>query len=394
MTQFTKHNGLFLNGFRPFFLGGSVFAGLAIPLWIAVFSDLISVGSSASPMDWHAHEMVFGFFGAILGGFLLTAMPNWTGSPALSGDKLLGLFLTWVGGRIAMLAFLLGDPSVPVVAFGVAVADLAYPVLLVIYAANQVAAAKAIHNLPVVIMVGLFGMANVLFHIAPVTRLDRLFGPHLALAVAAILIALIGGRIIPSFTRNWLVARSNPVLPADFSLVDKIALILVVVGMVAWVFAPDSVYTGLVLGLAAVWGLVRLWRWRGLQTCSEPLLLILHIGYLWFVASLAALSLNILLPGMLPGATALHVLTAGGIGVMILAVMTRVVRGHTGRPLTADRTAVAIYLLVNGGAVIRILAPWLPPDYATVAAIGGLLWSAAFLLFAYTYGPWLFRPKP
>ena len=345
-------------------------------------------------MDWHAHEMVFGFFGAILGGFLLTAMPNWTGSPALSGDKLLGLFLTWVGGRIAMLAFLLGDPSVPVVAFGVAVADLAYPVLLVIYAANQVAAAKAIHNLPVVIMVGLFGMANVLFHIAPVTRLDRLFGPHLALAVAAILIALIGGRIIPSFTRNWLVARSNPVLPADFSLVDKIALILVVVGMVAWVFAPDSVYTGLVLGLAAVWGLVRLWRWRGLQTCSEPLLLILHIGYLWFVASLAALSLNILLPGMLPGATALHVLTAGGIGVMILAVMTRVVRGHTGRPLTADRTAVAIYLLVNGGAVIRILAPWLPPDYATVAAIGGLLWSAAFLLFAYTYGPWLFRPKP
>lgn len=384
---------VFQNGFRPFFLGGSVFAGLVIPIWSALFTDLLAVSPASNPMNWHGHEMVFGFFGAILGGFLLTAMPNWTGRAPLSGGGLLGLFVAWIGGRIAMTAYLLGDPSASALGFYVAGADLLYPVMLAVYAASQVAQAKAIHNLPVVFMVGLFGFADFLFHFAPMTGLDRLFGPHLALAVAAMLIALIGGRIVPSFTRNWLAPRSSVTVPEGFALIDKLALGVTFAGLAMWVFAPDRDYTGILLALAAVAGLLRLLRWHGWRTGAEPLVAILHIGYLWLVAALAALSVNSLFPGILPGATALHVLTAGAVGVMIMAVMTRASRGHTGHPLHADGMTVFIYGLVNAGALIRVLSPWLPLDYATSAAIGGLVWSAGFLLFAVTYGPWLLAPS-
>ena len=342
MTMLTRGLSLFQNGFRPFFLGGAVFAVLAIGLWIAVFSDLVSVSASASPMDWHAHEMVFGFFRRHFGRISVDRHPQLDRQPPLSGDGLLGLFAAWVAGRMVMLSFLLSDPSVAATAFTVAVVDLLYPILLLGYAAGQVVHAKAIHNLPVVVMVGLFGIANVLFHIAPLTGFDRRLGPHLGLAVAAILIALIGGRIIPTFTRNWLTARSSPVLPAEFSIVDKIALVLAVAGVLSWAFAPDASYSGFLLALASAAALIRLLRWKGGLTTAEPLVFILHVGYFWLAAALAALAVNALYPSVFPGATALHVLTAGSMGVMILAVMTRASRGHTGRPLIADRGTVAI----------------------------------------------------
>ena len=393
MSSLSK-SALFQNGFRPFFLGGSVFAGLAILVWVAVFSDWISVPATASPMDWHAHEMTFGFFGAILGGFLLTAMPNWTGRPALSGDKLMLLFVIWVLGRIAMVAYLLGNPADPLVMAVVGFVDLLYPILLLIYAATQVIHAKAIHNLPVIVMIGLFTVANVLFHSAPYSSFDHRLGPHLGLAVAGMLIALIGGRIIPNFTRNWLASRSPENIPAEFDLFDKITLVETTIAIVCWAFIPDQPATGVLLASASLLGLIRLSRWRGIHTSAEPLVLILHVGYLWLVLSMAALATNSLMPSLMPGASALHVLTTGAMGVMMIAVMTRASRGHTGQPLMADRTTVLIYVLVNVGAVLRVSAPFLPLDYATAAALGGVAWASAWLIFAYTYGPWLIKPRP
>ena len=395
MISKLARSALFLNGFRPFFLGGSAFAGLAVLFWVAVFSGWVVLPSGADPRNWHAHEMTFGFFGAIMGGFLLTAMPGWTGKAPLSGEKLFGLFVVWLAGRVAMTAYLIGDPaaSFPVWAVAVAAADLIYPALLLVYCASQIVDSRGMHNLPVVVMVALYGLSDVLFHAAPYSFFDRNLGPHLALGAAALLIALIGGRIVPNFTRNWLAARSPGLVPAGFGLFDKLALVETAVAILAWTFVPDSVTTGFLLALAALLGLIRLSRWRGLHTAAEPLVMILHAGYLWLVLALAALAVNVLVPSLLPGASALHVLTAGSMGVMMLAVMTRATRGHTGRPLLADRTTVVIYALVNLGALVRVSAPVLPFDYAAAVAVGGILWSSAMLLFAVKYGPWLIGPR-
>ena len=366
---------LFQNGFRPFFLGGALFAGLAVPLWAGLLTQLIP---AADPLLWHAHEMVFGFFTAILGGFLLTAMPSWTNRPPLRGRGLQVLFGAWVVGRVAMTALLWGHAD-PVLLGGL---DLLYPVLLTLYAAREVTHAPAIHNFPVVVMVGLLTVADSLFHLAAIWHLDPLLGPHLGLAAAAALMALIGGRVIPNFTRNWLAQRLTVPLPAAFGKLDVAAVVLTVGGMLAWVFVPAYAVTPWLLAAASLVGAVRLSRWRGRHTVAEPLLFILHVGYGWLVAALALLALN----GWWPHAGAMHGLTAGAMGVMILAIMTRATRGHTGNPLTADRVTVAIYGLVNAGAVIRVAAGYLPWDYTLTAVVGGLVWSAAFLLFALSYG--------
>ena len=384
---------LFHNGFRPFFLGGALFAALAIPVWAAMFSGLLPVDHLYSPMDWHAHEMVFGFFGSILGGFLLTAIPSWTNRPALSGERLRLLFLVWLSGRVMMAVYVVGNPDLMPVAVGVAMVDLLYPVLLTVFAAQQVVHAKAIHNLPVVFMVGLFGVADLLFHLAPYVGAQRMIGPHLGLAVAGVLVALIGGRVIPNFTRNWLSMKSQVAAPVQRAKFDMGVVAVTAVALVSWIFAPQSAVVGVLLALASLGALIRLAGWRGLHTFAEPLVLILHIGYVWLVAALAALAVSALVPNLLPGVTALHVLTTGAMGVMVVAIMTRATRGHTGRPLHADGITKLIYVLVNVGAVLRVAAPFLPMDYALAVGVGGVLWAAAFLVFAVTYGPWLVKPR-
>ena len=384
---------VFHNGFRPFFLGGAVFAAASIALWVAVITGLLSSVALSNPLDWHAHEMVFGFFGAILGGFLLTAMPSWSNQPPITGARLRFLFLTWVAGRLFMLMFLFSNPDVFALALGIALVDLLYPVLLVIYAIGQVSKAPAIHNFPVVFMVGLLAVADLLFHLAPLIGILRSRGPYLGLVVATILMALIGGRVIPNFTRNWLQQHKSPLVPAEFGKFDMIAVGAALMGMVGWLVLPDYMGTGIVLAVASVLGLVRLSRWHGIHTWAQPLVLILHVGYLWLVAGLAALSVSVLMPNILPTATALHVLTTGAIGTMVLAIMTRATRGHTGRPLLADGVTVLIYVLVNLGAILRVTAPFLPLDYSLAIGLSGLVWGSAFIVFAIAYGPWLVKPR-
>ena len=374
---------LFRNGFRPFFLGSSLFVALVVPVWIGLFTGNLS---ALRPLEWHAHEMVFGFFAGIMGGFLLTAMPNWTSRPPLAGRHLILLFAAWLAGRLAMAALLLGGLDSPIL---FAIIDETYLVLLAFYAINQVRHAPAIHNMPVVAMIVLLAVANLLFHLTSWTGWSPILGPHLGLAIAASLLTLIGGRVIPAFTRNWLAARSTTPPPVDFNRFDGLTVLVTITAMLAWIWSAEAVPTGWLLGLAALLNAIRLTRWRGWHTRAEPLLFILHLGYGWLVAALTLLALNVWWPH--PGA--MHALTAGAMGVMILAIMTRATRGHTGRPLSADRTTVIIYVLVNAGALLRVAAGYLPMDYAIVAALGGISWCAAYLLFATTYGRWLCNTK-
>jgi uncharacterized protein involved in response to NO len=222
---------------------------------------------------------------------------------------------------------------------------------------------------------------------------DPLLGAHLALAVAATLIALIGGRVTPSFTRNWLAKEKGSPFPAPFGTVDKAAVALTLVSMLAWAFLPEEVASGVLLLAAGVAQALRLARWQGQRTLAEPLVTILHLGYLWLVLALFALGASVLVPEWMPPSPALHALTAGAVGTMTLAVMTRATLGHTGRPLTADTATRIIYALAILGAAVRVAAGWLPTDYAETAGIGGAIWAAAFLLFAIKYGPYLLRRR-
>jgi uncharacterized protein involved in response to NO len=244
----------------------------------------------------------------------------------------------------------------------------------------------------VVAAVALLALADLLSHLESLRALPTdLLGDRLAIAVVATLVALIGGRITPSFTTNWLKARGMAPLPAPFGRLDAAVMALTVVALLAWLGRPEGAVPTLLLLAAAVSAVVRLARWRGAAAVREPLLLVLHLGYAWLALGLALLGLAA--SGLLPRSAALHALTAGAFGTMTLAVMTRAALGHTGRPLTADAWTTAIYAMVNLGALARLAAFWAPAAHLPSLQLAGLLWGGAFLLYALRYGPILLRPS-
>ncbi len=366
-------------GFRPFFFLAALHAGLAIPLWLGAYFGGFDIRGPFGGMHWHAHEMLFGYLSAVIAGFVLTAIPNWTGRLPLSGMPLAVLVGLWLAGRAACLA----SPG-PWLAMAV---DLAFPVTLAFAIWREVIAGSNWKNVPVAVMIALFGIANAADHLANANMLDHDLGQRLALAVAGILIALIGGRIVPSFTRNWLVKEGSAALPAPFGDLDKVTLAATAAAMLGWVVMPDSALVGAFLFAAGVLLAVRLFRWRGLSTFREPILLVLHLGYGWLAVSFALLGLAIMLPDAVPHSSAMHALTAGAVGTMTLAVMTRASLGHTGRAIVADRSVVAMYAMVSAGAALRVAAPFAGDWYTHVLTCGGLLWAGAFLLFAIRYAP-------
>lgn len=366
-------------GFRPFFFLAALHAGLAIPVWLGAYFGEFDIGGPFSGMRWHAHEMLFGYLSAVIAGFVLTAIPNWTGRLPLSGMPLAVLVGLWLAGRAACLA----SPD-PWLAMAV---DLAFPAALAFAIWREVTAGKNWKNAPVAVMITLFGVANAADHLASAGFVDHDLGQRLALAVAGMLIALIGGRIVPSFTRNWLVKEGAAHLPEPFGKLDKAALAATAAAMLGWVVMPDNDLVGMLLFAAGVLRTVRVLRWRGVATMHEPILLVLHVGYGWLAASFALLGLAIMLPDAVPHSAALHALTAGTVGTMTLAVMTRASLGHTGRAIVADRFVIAMYGMVSAGAALRVAAPFAGGWYGHVLACGGALWAGAFLLFAVRYAP-------
>lgn len=376
---------VFSYGFRPFFLGAALFAGVAIPVWILV---LAGVGDSPflyPARDWHVHEMVFGFLPAVITGFLLTAIPNWTDRPPIRGYELMLLFTLWLAGRL-LIAIPWFTPLVSAiidVGFLVAVAGLVW---------REIAAAKSWDRAPMGVLVSLLACANILFHVLTLSGMAADRTERAAIGMVMMLLTLIGGRLIPNFTGELLVGSGRTERPAPFSRYDGLSIALVGLAVVSWIVQPHSLVTGWMFVTAGLANLGRLARWYGWLTWREPLVLILHVGYGWFVLSLLILGGSILGIG-LPEEDAVHAFTAGAVGAMTLAVMTRASLGHTGRPRHAGPLTVCIYMLVNVGAVLRVFGPMTGLSTNFVMGIAAGSWSGAYLLFAMVYGPFLLRPS-
>lgn len=372
---------LWSGGFRPFFLAAGAFAAVAVPLWVLVLVSGTGTAGAGDPLYWHIHEMIFGYVAAVVAGFLLTAIPNWTGRLPVRGRPLMLLFALWLAGRLVTLAAATLGP------FAAAV-DAAFLIALAAVAWREVIGGRNLRNVPICALVSLLALANIVFHVEVAAGSVPSYSLRGGLGVVLLLIAMIGGRIVPSFTRNWMAKRNAAVMPAAFAPFDKVCLAAAGIAAVAWTAAPDTVATAVLLLAAAALHAGRLLRWRGWDTVAEPLVLVLHVAYAWLPLALALLAAGILSPAIGPS-PGIHAFTAGGIGMMTLAVMTRATLGHTGRDLAADKGTRTIYLLVFAGAAIRVVAPWLPFDYLSSVTVAGGLWSGGFLLFVRNYGPML-----
>jgi uncharacterized protein involved in response to NO len=376
---------LLRQGFRPFFLGAGLWALAAIPLWILQFQGSVSIPTAFDPAGWHAHEMLFGFILAAISGFLLTAIPNWTGRMPLQGVPLAVLVGVWIIGRLAVGA------SAWIGAGIAAVLDLSFLVLLLGVVLREILAGRNWRNLPMPAVLGGLLVANALTHADAIgLAATGPLGQRLGIGIVVMLISLVGGRIIPSFTLNWLKKRGESNLPASFGALDGAALAVAATALAIWVAAPESSPGGAALIAAGVASLIRLARWRGDLTLTEPLVWSLHLGFAWVGVGLVLVGLSALFPEV-PLAAGLHALTVGAMGGMTLAVMTRAILGHTGRLLTADRWTAAIYLLIPAAGLLRVAAPLLPDVYFPLLWTSGLAWSAAFGLFVVHYGRMLCR---
>ncbi len=378
---------LFSYGFRPFFLGAGVWAILSVALWLGWLAGLWALAPGYGALAWHAHEMLFGYGSAVVAGFLLTAVPNWTGRLPVAGWRLMLLFLLWC---VARVAFLMMGPVGPLPA--VAIDSLFLPCLLLVMA-REILVGRNWRNLMPLALVGLLATANIGFH----AEILIAGGPDISMrvAVAALigLIMLIGGRIIPSFTHNWLSRMGSPRLPTPFDRFDRMALIVSGVALLLWIVRPVNAATGVFFLIVAIVQCVRLWRWAGVPTWREPLVLVLHLGYAFIPLGFLLGAASILLPGSVAGTAALHAWTVGAIGLMTLGVMTRATRGHTARDLTASASTLAIYGAMIAAALLRIGASLVPEAYGIMLDAAGIAWIAAFGMFLVEYGPMLLGPR-
>ncbi len=378
------------HGYRPFFFLAALFAAGAVPAWIAAFGYGVSLGHAGNPLGWHAHEMLYGYLSAVLAGFLMTAIPNWTGRLPIAGRPLVFFVALWLAGRVAMLC---GGQYDPDSAWPPA-ADALFLIVLAAFVWREVLTGKNWRNLPVCVLVSLFAAGNVLWHAEAVLPSLSGVGLRLGLGVAVMLMALVGGRIIPSFTVNWLKKRHAERLPAPFGRYDKAVLAWTGLTVLAWIFVPDGVVTGSAFAAAGVLHAIRLARWRGWATLAEPLLVVLHVAYLWLPVAFLLMGLAALAPAWADPTTALHALTAGAIGLLTMAVMTRASLGHSGRELIAGAGTASIYVLIWTGAALRVAAPYLGLDYVLAVSAAGVLWAGGFALFAILYAPVLFGARP
>lgn len=368
-------------GFRPFFLSAGIWSAAALSLWIMNLAGATTTASAFDAVAWHVHEMLFGFAMAAAAGFLLTAIPNWTGRMPLQGWPLAALWTVWLAGRVAVLV------SAEIGAGIAMVIDMAFPLLLLLVVLREIVAGKNWRNLPMVAAVGALLAADLLMHLDALgLALTADVGRRLGIGVFVLLITLVGGRVVPSFTRNWLVKRGETRLPAAFGSIDRAALVLTPLAIGVWVAFPmsDAAAAASLLAAAALAG--RLSRWRGALTVAEPLLWILHVGYAWLPVGFVMIALAQFFPATVAAGAAVHGFTVGAMGAMTLAMMTRATLGHTGRPLTAGMGTLLVFVLVIAAAVARTFVFIAPPELYTPAIhVAGAAWIAAFTLYVALY---------
>jgi uncharacterized protein involved in response to NO len=367
----------FALGFRPFYLLGAAFAGLAVPAWTAS-----ALGWHAAPrldLLWHMHEMLFGFVIAIVVGFLYTAGRNWTGLWTPRGPALAALTALWLAGRVAMATL----PPAPAAALDAAFLPLAaWPLYRVIRRAGNT------RNLAMVALLAVLALANLAYHgavlgLLPVSPMQPLY----AAIVAVVLIeAVLGGRVIPSFTANALGVK----LPAMREL-DTLSLALTLAVGLAWTLWPMSLLLAVVAAAAALAHTARIAIWEPQATVRMPLLWVLHLSYAWI--PLGFLTLALACFGLVPQSAAVHLLTVGAMGGLIIGMITRTALGHTGRPLKAGRAETLMFVLLHAGVVARLAAALAPVLRTPGLVLATLCWSLAFGMYCLVYGPYLLRAR-
>jgi uncharacterized protein involved in response to NO len=376
---------LFSYGFRPFFLGGAAWAALGVLLWVPQFYGELQLPTAFAPLDWHIHEMLYGYLGAVVAGFLLTAIPNWTGRLPINGVGLAGLVGLWVAGRIAILfSAHIGAPVAAVV-------DVAFLATLAAVTLREIIAGRNWRNLRVIAIIGVLIVGNAVFHAEVIESGAAQYGTRIGIGAALALIMLVGGRLVPSFTHSW-IGRANPGrLPQPFSRFDAVSLAVGVVSLAAWIAAPRHGIAGILLMSAGLLHAVRLARWAGDRAVADRLVLVLHVGYGFVPAGFLLVGASTLWPAAVPASAGIHAWTAGAVGIMTLAVMTRASLGHTGQALRAGPATQAIYLCALAAAVVRVAAAF-EPDIVLLG-VAALAWVAAFAGFALVYGPLLARVR-
>lgn len=354
-------------------------------LFVAMFQGTISLPTAFDAVVWHYHEMLFGYVAAVIAGFALTAIPNWTGRLPLHGPPLLVLVLFWLAGRVAVAG------SALIGVWPAAAIDLLFLAALAAVILREIVAGRNWRNLPLVVAVILFFLCNALLHFETLGLIDsdgRV--QKFSIAVPVLLITLIGGRIVPSFTRNWLAKRDAVRLPTSFGGFDRLTLAATLVALAWWAAAPPGPVTGSLAAIAAVLNLIRLVRWQGGATRTEPLLWVMHLGYLWIPVGLAMLALASWLTDISQTA-AIHALTAGAIGTMTLAVMSRATLGHTSQPLRAGAGLTLAFLLITAAVILRIAASLWSGLFTPLMLVAAVAWVAAFLFYLGVCGPLLVK---
>lgn len=387
------NGGAFLSyGFRPFFLLGALYAALAVAVWTPWFLGMIGPRSALPPPAWHAHSLLFGYVWAAVAGFLLTAVPNWTGRTQIKGWPLLALVLAWMAGRL-VISIGAGVPAVLRMAV-----DLAFPLALIAAIAREIAAAKNWRNGKIIGVLCLLVLAQAWFHYEIERHGAAYASQRLAITTIIMLIGIIGGRIIPAFTTNWLKSRGSGRLPRSFGKFDAAVMAATAIAFATWVI--DALYpvprtlVGPLMLLAGLANFVRQWRWAPERTLPEPLVAVLHVAYAFIGLGLLLTGVSEWTGGRIASSAGIHAFTSGAVGTMTLAVMTRASLGHTGQKLAAGPVTIVIYLAVILAALVRIAAALLPSQTLSLIPLAGGLWIAAFLLFAIGYGPSLIRPRP
>jgi uncharacterized protein involved in response to NO len=367
-------------GFRPFYLLASSFAALSILLWICQYTGHLPAAYLRSPA-WHGHEMLYGYTVAVIAGFLLTAVRNWTGKPTPTGRPLLALALLWVAGRVLVLT------PFPVAA---AVVNAAFPVAIAIAIGIPLVQSNNRRNFFFVVLLVLLGVAVLALHLSPLGVLPwpERASLQAGLDVVLFVLAVMGGRVIPMFTNNGVPgtnATRNP-------WVEKVALGSVLALLGADLLPLPAAFVACVAFVAAAAHAARLWLWQPWRTFAAPMVWVLHVAYGWIVVYLVLHGLAAL--GQVAELFAVHALTIGAIGGMTIGMMTRTARGHTGRPLAPDRYEITCYVLVALAAAIRVFGGmWLPGAYMATVVASGACWSTAFALYAIRYWPVLTRSR-
>lgn len=374
-------------GFRPLFLLAALWAALSMLLWISEITGLSSLPVSMDGVDWHVHGLVFGYGSAVLSGFLLTAIPNWTGRAPLAGGALGLVVLLWLVAR--------GLSLVAAPLWALAAAELGFLSVIWAFCLREILLAGNKRNLVVLVMIAAFAAGDALF-LWDVAHDEAGFagmGLRLGLGALILLIILIGGRIIPAFTRNWLKQHAPETTPpAEFGLIDKVAMLVSGLSILGWVAVAEAAWLGWIMGLAGVLLIARLARWRGAQVRAEALMIALHIAYLFVAIGFLLWAGAMLLPDHVPMTAATHAWTSGAVGLMTITVMCRATLGHSGNALVAGLAEKALLAMVALAALSRVLSGF---DFAPgwVLHLAATLWIGGFTLFALRFAPVMFRPK-